>query len=305
MNILKYALEGNIEEFVITDLSFHVLAKAYMLSYRRSIKLKHDHISEEDLTIIQNHRKKALINITQPIDETLIDQGKKNKACAEYLYTQLQYKITEDDNANILAYFLCKVNDDSFYNHVLLYNVFINYNYEYKGKTMLHVATKYQHYHIVDYLLSQKLNHHYINTTPLHLAVKNHDMSLITKLSKVININALDVDGYAAIYYVAPGKKGNVQMFEWLLKHGADINIKYDDKTLLYYAVNENQYLAVSYLLTLGANPYTPCKMNISGHVYIERYELCIQLAIKKQYSSLNQQISNFRIIILLSKYEN
>src|SRR5688572_14651941 len=106
-DLLKCALEGNVEEIEnYLQLPFELLAKAYIISYQRSIKLKHtDDTIEKELSLIKKQREKALLHVTQNINETLIDQGLKNAICADILYEKLQYKMTENDHANILALF--------------------------------------------------------------------------------------------------------------------------------------------------------------------------------------------------------
>ena len=245
--------------------------------------------------------------MTQNINETLIDQGLKNALCADLLYEKLQYKMTENDHANILALLLYKIDDDSFYNHSLLYNVFINYNYKNnKDDTMLHIAAKHGHVDIVDYLLLQKIDFNYSKSTPLHYAVKNHHLDVIKLLCQHFdakNMNAKDEKGYTALHYVSPGKHGNVELFEYLVNHGADINIKHHGKTLLYQAVHDNLYSTVEYLLSKGANPYTSCKVEHPSRVYVKHYELCINVAINKYYLNITDQVNNYRIITLLSRY--
>ena len=311
-DLLKYALEGNMEELEnYLQLPFELLAKAYILTYQRSIKLKHHDLFEMD--IVKKQRSIAMLNVTQNINETLIDQGLKNAKCAALLYEKLQYRMTEDDHANLFALLLCKVNDDSFYNHILLYNVFINYNYKNKnGNTMLHVASKYGHDHIVKYLLSQNLDYEATDkntATPLHIAIKNYHFEIVKLLCDKINVNAKDGKGQSALHYVAPGKYGNTTLFEYLVNHGADIDIKYHGKTLLYQAVYDNHYPTVEYLLKHGANPYISCKIDnkinnkLIDTVHTKHYDLCINMAINKYYLNLTDQVSNFRIIILLSNY--
>ncbi len=296
-------LEG---KYNLELIDFNLLAKAYMLAYQRSIKLKHhdfDLSLVDQIIVVKQNREKALKNVTQNINETLIDQGLKYAEYAKIIYQHLQNQIMINDNANILAYYLCKVSDDSFINHCLLYNVYIDYNYNKKDKTLLHVAVKYGHINNVKYLLTQKINYEYKNTTPLHIAVKHYHIDIIKLLVDYIDINALDNHGYSCLYYVGPGRNGNIEMFELLLKYDANINLHHDGKTLLYYAVRENQYKAVEYLLTKGANPYTCVKFDQYNKIYDQHYELCINIAINKYYTELSDQINNYRIIMLLSKY--
>lgn len=308
--ILKYALEGNHEELLKLDLPFNLLAKSYMLTYSRSIKLKHTNLSADDILSRRQYREKALEQVTQNIDETLIDQGLKNAYCAIVLYEKLQNNIMIDDNANILALYLCKIFDDSYINHVLLYNVFINYNYKNKkGRTMLHIACKYGNINIIKYLLTQKIDFNFIKgkPTPLHLAIRNHYD--VVKLLVDIDFNIKDDKGLTALHYVCPGKDGNKELFEWLINYGANINIKHHGKTLLYHAVNDNLYPTVEYLLVNGANPYTAFKIVYKNNIgfrnqlYMHQYDLCINIAIRKNYTNLHDQVSNYRIITILSKY--
>ena len=309
-DLLKHALEGNVKEIqnalhmpFTPEIPFEMLVKAYLLTYRRSIKLKHKDFSQIEL--VKTQRERALKHVTQNIDETLIDQGKKNHECSQILYEQLQYKMTEHDHANQVALMLCKINDDSFYNHCLLYNVFINYNYKKDDHTMLHVAAKYGHVDIVKYLLTQDIDYTMVHkTTPLHYAVKNHHVEVVKLLCDSVNINIKDEHGYSALYYVSPGKNGNITLFEYLINHGANINIKHHGKTLLYHAVTNNHFPTVEYLLSKGANPYTSCKIeNNKSKVYDQHYELCINIAINKYYLNIPDQVSNYRIIMLLSTY--
>ncbi len=301
--IKNHALEGNYQALLNLDLPFNLLAKTYALTYNRSIKLKHHILSADEILLRRQQREKALINVTQNIDETLIDQGLKNAYCATLLYEKLQNYIMVDENANILALYLCKVDDDSFNNHVLLYNVYINYNYKNKkGRTMLHVASKVGNIDVVKYLLTQHIDFNYIKgkPTPIHLAIRNHH-DVVVKILPVNNIK--DDKGFTILHYVCPGKDGNKILFEWLVNHGANINIKHHGKTLLYHAVSENLYPTVEYLLKCGANPYVSVKTTCKNSIYMKQYELCINIAIKKYYMHINDQVSNYRIITILSKY--
>ena len=112
-----------------------------------------------------------------------------------------------------------------------------------------------------------------------------------------------DEKGYTALHYVSPGKHGNIELFEYLINHGANINIKHHGKTLLYQAVHDNLYPTVEYLLSQGADPYTSCKIEQPSRVYTRHYELCINIAINKYYLNIPDQVSNYRIIMLLSTY--
>ena len=307
-DILKIALEDNLQGIDLSSISFDLLAKAYILTYNRSIKLKHNGTNDKGVLVVKQARQKALVNVKQNIDETLYEQGIKNSQTAKVLYDYIQDKMMEDDNANIMAVLLCKVNDDSFYNHVLLYNVFINYDYKRNGKSMLDIAAKHGHLEIVKYLLKQDLHmaYHDDKQTPLHYAIRNHHYDVVKLLvnSGKIDINLKDDCGYTVLHYVGPGKNGNVDMFEYLVNHGADINFKYRGKTLLYDAVVENRDETVKYLLSKGANPYIGCgKSDSKNRIHTQHYELCLNIAVNKKYHTIADQVSNYRIIIILSKY--
>ena len=192
-DILKMALEDDLKDIDLSSISFDLLAKTYILTYNRSIKLKHNGVNETGILVVKQARQKALIHVKQNIDETLMDQGIRNGQTAKVLYDYMQDKMMEDDNANIMAALLCKVNDDSFYDHVLLYNVFINYDYKRNGKSMLDIASKHGHMEIVKHLLEQDLQVEYKDDkqTPLHYAIRNHHYDVVKLLasSGKIDIN--------------------------------------------------------------------------------------------------------------------
>ena len=100
-DILKIALEDNLQGIDLSSISFDLLAKAYILTYNRSIKLKHNGTNDKGVLVVKQARQKALVNVKQNIDETLYEQGIKNSQTAKVLYDYMQDKMMEDDNANI------------------------------------------------------------------------------------------------------------------------------------------------------------------------------------------------------------
>jgi ankyrin repeat protein len=171
------------------------------------------------------------------------------------------------------------------------------------------VACREGHVDVVQFLLNQHIDltkQDVYNRTPLHYAVYHHHIDIVNLLlSKNINCNIKDCDDKTPIMYVAPGPRGHQQLFELLLPF-SDINAKSQGITLLYKAVQQNYFLGVRYLLKHGADPYVTCITNQCqrkmSHYY---YFTPLNLAVINQYDSFEDQVNNYNIITILSRYMN
>jgi len=146
------------------------------------------------------------------------------------------------------------------------------------------------------------------HNTPLHYAVKNMNVEIITLLLlNKANVNMYDKNNMTPLYYVCPGKNGNQCIFELLLKYGGDINIKYNNKTLLYEMVYYNDYLAVTYLLSLDANPYITSQINNTNQQKMSEYyyETPLNLAVRQEFKNYDDNLKNIKIIKILSEKMN
>lgn len=101
-------------------------------------------------------------------------------------------------------------------------------------------------------------------------AIKNGDVTAVNVLiepnSKYLN---------EAIFEAV--NVGNVDIVKLLLEKGADVNLQvgYDDATLLYIATEEGRKNMVQLLLENGANVDTPAKVFINGK-FVERSPLSL-----------------------------
>lgn len=274
--LIKYAIEGNIEKvesLLSLKFEFSVLLYVYKLTYLRGIKLKSYN------PVIKPH--------------SLLEQGQNALQCATLIYKQLETYLNNNENKFKLAMILCKTNFDIFNEYVENYK--FNFNQTYKGKSLLHVACKYENIDIVKLLIGkvdinqQTIWEDYYHQTALHIAVVTYNIDIIKiLLQKKCNVNILDYYKKPPLYYVSPGENGHQGIFELLVKNGADINYKYHEQTLLYKAVDENCLMTVNYLLSLGASPFIPSLSE-------SNYQTPLQLA-------LNLDDTNIQIILTLKK---
>jgi hypothetical protein len=217
-------------------------------------------------TIISEQKTMTL---KQAIDEPLANQAQLYSKCAQIIYAYLEPSIKKANNANILFLFLAQTgNLNRLQNFVDQYTDFINWNCcEEEGNTALHIAAQEGNLSIVEYLLHKNANcnaqtyyagnPYYQDMTPLHYAVKNHHLDIVQcLLNNGCDPNIHDFFGDLPLHYVAPGEKGNQEIFETLITAGTNIDsIDKNGKTMLYKAVENDWIDAVEYLLSLGANP--------------------------------------------------
>lgn len=297
----------------VFDFEFNSLVKSYYVAKKRANKLKINTDIRKDLDL--NYLKSRVKNSN---DKSLVEQGEDCKQSAILLYNQFKSKLIIDEYATLFAYVLCDLNDyQDFFNFLITYNVYINLNCrDNYGQTLLHRACKKGNVEIVKLLLTYNIEincYDYIsninknpNKTPLHYATKKLHYDVVDILTTHgVNMNCKDTDKKTPLHYIAPGPLGNRRMFELLISKGADINCKYKHKTLLYYAVENNLLDTVVYLLKLGANPFIPSRTYTCIHKFDKVYELPLTLAIRQNFLDLNQQIDNYRIIILLNTFLN
>lgn len=315
--------EGNINkvETLICYINYEYihLVKAYKYALTRAIKLRpNDHIRkifdmESDIERVRTNRLNMLNKLNIVTDKNLIEQGNDVYKCSKFIYNCIHSKIYEDNNANILYIYTCKINNyDIFKKFVYTFTNYINFDYQHKGKTTLHIACKNENINILKFLLTKNIDINFFDykyhNTPLHYAVKSMNVEIITLLLlNKANVNMYDKNNMTPLYYVCPGKNGNQYIFELLLKYGGDINIKYNNKTLLYEMVYYNDYLAVTYLLSLDANPYITSQINNTNQPKMSEYyyETPLNLAVRQEFKNYDDNLKNIKIIKILSEKMN
>jgi len=300
---------------------FKLLSKAFCQSLQRANKLKPNKTIRLEL---QHHIKNIKYNRQQQIikhditnDKTLLEQGEQTYLCSMHLFKILQPYLTLKKKATYLAIQLCKMNDVDMLNDIhLLYHLFINLNYQTRnGKTMLHYACIYNSYDIVNYLIKHNVDltlqdymnkdKSKLNKTALHYAVEYQCIDIIKCLSPNMDVNICDYNEKTSLVYAGPGPKGHQQIFELLLQYGAYINIKYQNTTLLNECVKINDYQGTKYLLSLGADPYIACAIDMTlYHKMCNQYYITPLTLIKTlQYELIEDCFYQFKIINLLSQY--
>lgn len=281
--LIKYAEDCHIEmiDFLLffNDYEFTVLLKAYDITYCRGIKLKPRIYSAK-------------------ISMNLIELGKKSLSCASIIYEKIEYHLINRKNIQKLARVLCKTDYDSFYQFSLKYK--IDFNRRFSSKNLFHIACIHGNIKIMKFMINhvninkQTLYKGKYHQTALHLAVEHHHIDII-KLLLHYNCNSsiYDYNDKPVLYYVSPGMTGNQLIFELLVSLGVNINIKYNNKTLLYSAVKDYELETVKYLLKLGASPYMPCLYKNEKSRYIYCYETPLDLAKKQQDEEMIEILKN------------
>ncbi len=281
--LLKYVDECNLEmiEFLLffNDYEFAVLLSAYDIAYSRGIKLKP-----------RIYTTNILMN--------LIEIGKISLSCASLIYDKIEYHLVNRKNIQKLARVLCKTDYNSFYQFSLKYK--IDYNRRFSSKNLFHIACIHGNIEIMKLMINhvninkQTLYKGKYHQTALHLAVEHHHVNIITLLLQYnCNSSIYDYNNKAVLYYVSPGITGNQLIFELLINLGANINIKYNDKTLLYNAVEEQKLETVKYLLKLGSSPFIPCLYKNDKSRYHYCYETPLDLAKKQQNDEMIEILKN------------
>ena len=121
----------------------------------------------------------------------------------------------------------------------------------------IHIASKYGHLSIVQYLIKNiKVDKDIkgcYGKSPLHYACENGHLHVVEYLIYMdANIEAKDKEGKTPLHYVC--SNGNFEIVEYLISQDADIEAKdYMGKTPLYYACNNCHTLIIDYLLSKGA----------------------------------------------------
>jgi len=308
-DFINFSSQGNIEkvkELLSNKHDFKILLKAYKLTFIRGLKLKpNQHIRNDLIDKIENIREIRKNNITKInnyIDEPLYVLSEKLLICGELIFNELQYQL--DNYKNIIMYLklLCRSDIDEFQRNYIQYPN-ININKRVNGKTLFHVACKYGNIEIVKILIDKaKINkqtkyHHKYHQSSLHIAIENHHYDIIKLLlSKGVIIDTLDYYKKTPLQYVAPGKNGNIEIFELLISHGANINEKYNGVTMLYQATNDNEIEIVEYLLKLKASPFASSLLINNNNIYEYCYQTPYELAICK---------NNEKIIMLFKETLN
>ncbi|HSW76458.1 MAG TPA: ankyrin repeat domain-containing protein [Candidatus Saccharimonadales bacterium] len=324
-DLLQYsALQGNtalLTKYLdLFQLNCDQLLLLYKISFTRGKKLQPNDSIRIDLQDKLYNVKQKFNALKSPNDQTLIEQGIKCIQYADIIYKRLiNYFITSDVIATQFAYILCQIDYQSLYDFNLLYNVNIDYQYRgLKGRTFLHIAARRGNLQMIKFLMKQKVNldvQDYYNRTALHYATMNHHDDVIkTLLKHKCRVDIEDHDGYIALHYVAPGRCGHQDIFNLLLQYGSNINKKFKDRTMLYYAVYDNQWDLVDFLLKKGASPFVTSlsllkssdTVGLFGHIQFKKYyETPLHLALKLQYNNLDSEIENIKIIMTLTKAMN
>jgi ankyrin repeat protein len=315
-NLLIYASLGNVlelENLLIHHYDFGTLLTAYKLTYIRGIKLQpNDDIRvniEDKIKNIRLLRIENIKKIKNYIDEPLITVGENLLTCATLIYHKLEPFLT-NDNITLFAMLLCRLDYNIFENFYDIYQNIDLYKYNKKGKNILHIACKYGNIDIVKLILKnnpeidmQTLHNNQPHQTALHIAVEYHHVVIIELLLQhYASINILDHNKRSPLHYVCPGKYGNKQVFELLIKYGGNIDIKYKGKTFLYQAVCDNHVETVQYLLSLDASPYIPSIKLIDHEAFGCCYETPYELAKSQQFKKMEDKIVNYKIISLLKQ---
>jgi ankyrin repeat protein len=329
------ALEGNVENLsFLLDMyhfSFRNIVKAYMYATKRMFKLRpNEELRNIIITDINKLRAKRIENLEKlntahsANDKTLLEQGLQVEIGVAKIYTYIEPLLNMGNHNSMFALYLCKINNYTLFEQFISSYNNINYNYKKKnGKTMLHIACINENVTFVQHLLQQRLSFpaeskenqflalkttkinpnicdkHF--KTPLHYAVELANISIVKLLLDYnSDVDALDINNFTPLYYVAPGTNGNVEIFNLLLEYGADINTKWQGKTILYNTVKDNQPEAVAYLLEHGADPTIKCVADKKGYIFNLYYETPLLLAQDLHYDTVEQQLDNFKIIDLL-----
>ena len=129
----------------------------------------------------------------------------------------------------------------------------------YEEDTPIHIASKYGHLPIVEYLIEKQNVDIDINgfegKTPLHYACEEGHLQVVEYLiSKGANIDEADYIGNSLIHLASKG--GLLSIVQYLIeKQNVDKDIKgIDEKTPLHYACENGFLPIVEYLITKGAN---------------------------------------------------
>lgn len=234
----------------------------------------------------------------EKIDETLIDQGNMYHACAEIIYPYLEPLISENSkNPTILAFYIGTFGYlDLLQDCVGPYEKKIDWDFcNPSGKTLLHIHAQEGNLEMVDYLLKKGADYNrqsyyyekiyeedkeniFIHKTALHYAAERHHVEIVERLLHAgSNVTIDDHFGKLPLHYVAPGRYGNQKIFEMLLDHGADIDATTNNKTLLWEAIEEKNYITIEYLLKLKANPNRSLPTRISSKNK-ESFEILLEL---------------------------
>ena len=132
-----------------------------------------------------------------------------------------------------------------------------------KGKDngiTLHVAARYGHLSVVEYLVNQKadINAHasgYLSGTPLHLAAQNGHLSVVEYLvNQKADIYSKNKDEWTPLHFAA--QNGHLSVVEYLVNQKADINAQasgYRSGTPLHLAAQNGHLSVVEYLVNQKA----------------------------------------------------
>lgn len=92
-----------------------------------------------------------------------------------------------------------------------------------------------------------------MSSNPIHLSVELRNYELVFLLSKYINLNVKDLQRQSALHYAV--KNNDYMMVKYLVSLGADIeSADINHRTPLYIAVEYKRKKIASFLLSLGAN---------------------------------------------------
>lgn len=298
-NLCKVAMEGSkdyLKHILFTfEFDFISLCTAYIVTMEKATKLTpskklHAYCTQQEaVKKMHIQRKNALSRFSEEtrnqIDETLIDRGKLYFEHAQIIYPYLEPYILENNNATLISFNLILTKNFTVWeNFISGYASIIDLDFQdcETGKTMLHLATKQNSLDIVTYLIKRnvdcnsqtyyrkhKKKRKSPHKTALHYAVKARNI-LATELllSGNCNPNIVDHHGNPPLHYVGPGIRGNMEIFEMLIKAKAKIDARNGDgQTLLYKAVKANDHHGVNYLLQYAADVTVVCFKDESDEI--------------------------------------
>lgn len=285
---------GEVKSFNSTIFAFEVFTAAYStipqeknLTATTGLKSTHKFLEQLDSEIFWNDITKIPPDFLKFI--AYFKKGDKSIKAAANLVKNLSC----ESNAALL---ICAIMTKDFelfniLSVVLETNV---KNISWLNTALIYLAIQFYDSKILKYLLHLKCDLNQVGQkgrTPLMLTIINENELALNQLlnsKNEINIDAEDASGETALMLCS---ESFLSGFELLLERANIHQITSNGKTSLVHAVSNNHYMKAQILLSLGANPYSACPLDIAIKDRNMR-----MIEILKEKINLDQSQTSFKI---------